>query len=71
MVAAMAAAIWYSGRAPAAAAASCESLASLSLPNTTIASAQFVAAGAFTPPTPGAAVKAGHRHSKICRRSAV
>jgi Tannase and feruloyl esterase len=35
-----------------AAAATCESLASLSLPNTTITSAQTVAAGAFTPPTP-------------------
>jgi feruloyl esterase len=45
-------AIWYSGRAPATAAASCESLASLSLPNTMIASAQLVAAGAFTAPAP-------------------
>ena len=34
------------------AAASCESLASLSLPKTTIASAQLVAAGAFTTPAP-------------------
>ena len=31
-------------------AASCESLASLKLPNTTITSANTVAAGAFTPP---------------------
>ena len=37
---------------PAVAAASCESLASLALPNTTIASAQLVAAGAFTSPAP-------------------
>src|SRR5205807_6208398 len=34
-------------------AASCESLASLKLPNTTITSANTVAAGAFTPPTAG------------------
>src|SRR5215467_14580109 len=32
------------------AAATCESLATLALPNTTIATAQSVAAGAFTPP---------------------
>src|SRR6202011_2298873 len=36
-----------------AAAASCESLTSLSLTDVTITSAQMVAAGAFTPPTPG------------------
>jgi feruloyl esterase len=36
----------------AAAASSCESLALLSLPDTTIAAAQSVAAGAFTPPKP-------------------
>src|SRR5580700_7790813 len=35
-----------------AAAASCESLKSLALPNATIVSAESVAAGAFTPPTP-------------------
>ena len=46
------AAIWWSGRAPVMAATSCESLASLALPNTTIASAQMVAAGAFTSPAP-------------------
>ena len=47
------AAIWWSSRDSAVAAgASCESLASLSLPNTTIASSQLVAAGAFTPPAP-------------------
>ena len=49
----VAVAIWWSGRAPASAATSCESLTSLSLPNTTIASAAMVTAGAFTPPTPG------------------
>ena len=52
MVAGVATAIWYSSHAPTGAAASCESLASLSLPNTTIASAQLVAAGAFTTPAP-------------------
>jgi len=36
----------------AAAAASCESLAALKLPNTTISAAQMVAAGAFTVPGP-------------------
>ena len=36
--------------APVSAAASCESLASLKLPDTTITTAESVAAGAFTPP---------------------
>src|ERR1700687_2402250 len=36
-------------------AASCESLVSIKLPNTTITSANTVAAGTFTPPTPGGA----------------
>jgi Tannase and feruloyl esterase len=36
--------------APVTAAASCESVASLKLPNTTITAAESVAAGAFTPP---------------------
>src|SRR5215467_2884528 len=40
-----------------AAAATCESLASLSLPNTTIAKAESVAAGAFTPPGGAAPMK--------------
>ena len=40
-------------RAAAASASSCESLASRSLPNTTIAQAQIVAAGSFTPPPAG------------------
>jgi feruloyl esterase len=39
----------------AAAATTCESLAMLSLPNTTVTLAQSVAAGAFTPPAPPAA----------------
>jgi feruloyl esterase len=45
-------AAWASTTQPAVAAAPCQSLASLSLPNTTIASAQLVAAGAFTTPAP-------------------
>src|SRR5271169_6742998 len=36
----------------AAAATTCENLAALSLPNTTVTLAQPVAAGAFTPPAP-------------------
>jgi len=40
------------GHTARAAAASCESLKSLTLPETTIESAQFVPAGAFTPPMP-------------------
>jgi feruloyl esterase len=42
-----------------ASAASCESLAALSLPNTTISSAQTVAAGAFAPPAPARGAVAG------------
>ena len=41
------------GTSAASAATSCENLTSLSLPNTTIASAEMVTAGAFTPPAPG------------------
>jgi feruloyl esterase len=37
---------------PANASSSCESLTSLSIPNTTITAAQTVSAGAFTPPSP-------------------
>jgi tannase/feruloyl esterase len=40
------------GHVATAGAASCESLRSLALPQTTIVSAQLVPAGAFTPPTP-------------------
>jgi feruloyl esterase len=40
---------------PLIAASSCENLTSLNLPDTTITSAQSVAAGAFTPPANGAA----------------
>ena len=43
------------GAAPAAAATSCENLASLALPNAKINSAQMVAAGAFVQPGGGAA----------------
>lgn len=45
--------------ASSVAAASCESLASLKLPNTTITSSNTVAAGSFTPPTPGGSGIAG------------
>jgi len=40
-------------------AASCKSLSSLKLPNTTITSSNTVAAGSFTPPTPGGSGMAG------------
>jgi feruloyl esterase len=43
---------WWADRAPAEAAASCESLASLSLPNTTITSAQWIEGGALMSPAP-------------------
>jgi feruloyl esterase len=52
VVLAIATAIWRTDRVPAAAAESCESLASLSLANTTIFSAAMVPAGAFTSPVP-------------------
>jgi feruloyl esterase len=45
--------------APPVLVASCESLASLKLPNTTITSANTVAAGTFAPPTPGGSGMAG------------
>ena len=49
---AVCAAVWVS-IAPVTAAASCESLSALKLPDTTITMAQSVAAGAFSPPTSG------------------
>ena len=53
-------------------AAPCESLASLKLPNTTITSANTVAAGAFTPPTPGGSAAASQFSSlpAFCRVAA-
>jgi len=45
--------------APPATAASCESLGSLALPDTTITLAQIVAAGSFTPPISGGSSIAG------------
>jgi feruloyl esterase len=54
-------------------AASCESLTSLKLPNTTITSANAVAAGAFTPPTPGGPANAASQFSALpafCRVTA-
>lgn len=57
-----------------AAAASCEGLTSLSQPNTTITSAQTVAAGEFTPPDPnGSQAAAASPYSKLpefCRVAA-
>ena len=51
-MAAVSAAAWWLGPQPVVAAASCEIVAALSLPNTTITSAQMIAAGAFTAPAP-------------------
>src|SRR5262245_47554440 len=42
--------VWLGAQDQPASSATCETLASVSLPNTTITSAQTVAAGAFTPP---------------------
>ena len=53
------------------AAASCENLSSLTLPNTTISVARIVPAGGFTPPTPGAAaVQAFSNLPAFCRVAA-
>ena len=54
-------------------AATCESLASLKLPDTTITSAKTVAAGAFTLPTPGVPAAASQYSSlpAFCRVTAV
>ena len=51
----------------AAGAASCESLTSLALPNTTITSAQAVAAGAFMPPAAPGRGGAGGRGEGAAR----
>ena len=54
-------------------AATCESLGSLALPNTTITSARTVEAGAFTPPTPAGAAANGSRFAAVpafCRVTA-
>ena len=54
-------------------AATCESLGSLALPNTTITFARTVEAGAFTPPTPAGAVTNGSRFAAVpafCRVTA-
>ena len=59
--------------AASASAASCESLASLKLPNTSITSANTVAAGAFMPPAPGGATVAASQFSNVpafCRVAA-
>src|ERR1700720_4831529 len=59
--------------AASASAASCESLASLKLPNTTVTSANNVAAGAFMPPSPGGSTAAASQFSNVpafCRVAA-
>src|ERR1700680_114738 len=59
--------------AASASAASCESLASLKLPNTTITSANTVAAGAFMPPSPGGSTAVASQFSNVpafCRVAA-
>src|SRR2546428_2087058 len=59
--------------ASSAAAANCESLASLKLTNTTITSSNTVAAGAFTPPTtgpPGTATSQFSNLPAFCRVAA-
>jgi feruloyl esterase len=48
-----------------ASAATCESLASLALPNTTITLAQTVAAGAFVPPTPARGGRGGPNYKDL------
>ena len=64
---------WPIGLAAEASAASCEGLASLSLPDTTIALAQVVAPGAFTPPPATAGEAAANLFAKLpsfCRVAA-
>ena len=59
--------------AASASAASCESLTSLKLPNTTITSANTVAAGAFMPPSPGGSTTVASQFSNVpafCRVAA-
>lgn len=59
--------------AASASAASCESLASLKLPNTTVTAANNVAAGAFMPPAPGGSSTAASQFSNVpafCRVAA-
>jgi feruloyl esterase len=59
--------------AASASAASCESLASLKLPNTTVTSANNVAAGAFMPPSPGGSTTVASQFSNVpafCRVAA-
>jgi hypothetical protein len=53
--------------ATAAVAATCDSLATLKLPNTTISSAKVVAAGAFTPPPGGGSAAAFKDLPEFCR----
>src|SRR5580704_11173423 len=60
--------------ATSASAASCESLASLKLPNTTITLANTVAAGVFMPPSPGGSATVASQFSNVpafCRVAAI
>jgi feruloyl esterase len=52
-------ALFQTARVQTAGGGSCESLAALTLPNTTVTSAQAVAAGAFTPPAAGRGGRGG------------
>jgi feruloyl esterase len=69
VLAAVVAAVAVSFTTPARAAASCENVAALALPNAKITSAQTVAAGAFTPPGRGATAGAASLPS-FCRVAA-
>ena len=70
IVAAVVAVIAISVMPPVQAAASCESLAALALPNANITSAQTVAAGAFTPPGRGGAASVASTLPSFCRVAA-
>ena len=70
IVAAIVAVIAISVMPPVQAAASCESLAALALPNANITSAQTVAAGAFTPPGRGGAAPVASTLPSFCRVAA-
>src|SRR5262245_24427266 len=64
---AIVAVIAMSSTPPVKAAASCESLAALALPNAKITSAQTVAAGGFTPPGRGGAASGAATLPSFCR----
>jgi tannase/feruloyl esterase len=70
LLAAIVAGIAISFTMPARAAASCESLAALALPNAKITSAQTMAAGAFTPPGRGGPASGAATLPSFCRVAA-